>query len=131
MPPISADFMLSRKLCVCVVVAVGRVQSSDVKFCFIFVTIYAVVNQQLTPQRKLQGDHVFRNNPASSIFSPLYFSSFVLLFSIMKDICMKTRFLFLKSSSAPAAYSPPGHNPPFVTSQLVAVQMIMMSKTGL
>lgn len=44
---------------------------------------------------------------------------------------MKTRFLFLKSSTAPAAYSPPGHNPPFVTSQLVAVQMIMMSKTGL
>lgn len=59
------------------------------------------------------------------------FSSFVLLFSIMKDICMKTRFLFLKSSSAPAAYSPPGHNPRFVTSQLVSVQMIMMSKTGL
>lgn len=93
--------------------------------------IYAVVNQHLTPQRELQGDLVFRNNPASSIFSPLCFSSFVLLFSIMKDICMKTRFLFLKSSSAPAAYSPPGHNPLFVTSQLVAVQMIMMSKTGL
>lgn len=92
--------------------------------------IYAVVNQQLTPQRKLQGDHVFRNNLSSSIFS-LHFSSFVLLFSIMKDICMKTRFLFLKSSSAPAVYSPPGRNPPFVTSQLVAVQMIMMSKTRL
>lgn len=109
----------------------GVVQPSDAKFYFIFVMIYAVVNQQLNPQRKLQGDHVFRNNPDSSIFSSLYFSAFVLLFSIMKDICMKTRFLFLKSSSAPAAYSPPGHNPPFVTSQLVTVQMIMMSKTGL
>lgn len=109
----------------------GWVQSSDVKFCFIFIMIFAVVNEQLTPQKELQGDHVFRSNLASSIFSPLYFSSFVLLFSIMKDICMKTRFLFLKSSSVPAAYSPPGHNPPFVTSQSVAVQMIMMSKTGL
>lgn len=129
MPSISAVCILSKKLCV-FVVGVGF-QSSDVKFCFIFIMIYAVVNQLLTPWRKLQGDHAFRNNPASSIFSPLYFSSFVLLFSIMKDICMKTRFLFLKSSSAPAAYSPPGHNPLFVTSQLVAVQMIMMSKTGL
>lgn len=56
--------------------AVGGVQSSDVKFCFIFVMICAIVNQQLTPQKELQGDHVFRNNLASSIFLSIVAFSF-------------------------------------------------------
>lgn len=61
----------------------GGVQLSDVKFCFIFVMICAVVNRQLIPRRELQGDHVFRNNLASSIFfSIVVFSlcSFVLYY---------------------------------------------------